>query len=142
MIPFGDKTVTLYNRYQHKIEGKTVTEYVRRAMTGCFWKNERVMTFAENVKLATFKTVCKIPESALYVDPLTWADDDADRANHFTLALGDVIVLGAVTDEVGESMSITALLAKYKPSGAMTVEVAADNTGSMRALGHYKATGA
>lgn len=142
MIPFGDKTVTLYNRYQHKVDGKTVTEWVRRVLTGCFWKNERVMTFAENIKLATFKTVCKIPESALYVDPLVWAAEDTDRDECFTLALGDVIVLGEVTDEVGESLSITALLAKYKPSGAMTAEIVANNTGTMRALGHYKATGA
>ena len=139
MIPFGTETVTLYNRRETKdANGRTLVSWVRTALTGCSWvrRMERVrdsttVTMAEMI-------VCRIPESDAYRAPEAW-DALAATTGLFTLAPGNIIVHGTVTDTITTS---AALVDKYKRQGVMTVQSVADNTRVLLRTGHYVARGA
>jgi hypothetical protein len=82
--------------------------------------------------------VCRIPASNAYRAPEEW-DALTATTGLFTLAPGDIIVHGTVTDTITTS---AALVDKYKRQGVMTVASVADNTRVLFRTGHYVARGA
>lgn len=140
MIPFGTETITLYNRREVRdaITQRTTVSWVRTALTGCSWarRMERVrdgptVTSAEVI-------TCRIPESTAYRTPSAW-DALTVTTGLFTLAPGDIIVRGTVTDTITAS---AALVDKYRRQGVMTVQTTQDNTRPLFRTGHYCARGA
>ena len=139
MIPFGDETVTLYNRRETKdTAGRTVVTWYRTPLTGCSWtrRMERVRDGTAYVQAEII--VCRIPESNAYRKPEEW-DALTATTGLFTLAPGDIIVRGTVTDTI---TTAAALVDKYKRQGVMTVASATDNTRPECLTRHYLAKGA
>jgi len=143
MITFGSEAVTLYNRRESKdANGRTVVTWQRKELRGCFWTQRLERVRDSNSVVMTEVTVCKIPEDPAYRDPAEW-DALADPTGYyFTLAPGDIIVKGVVSDAIGSSLTAAALVDKYKRSGVMTVTSVKNNAGSGYPLRHYLAKGA
>lgn len=142
MIPFGTETVTLYNRRETKDEnGRTVVAWYRTVLAGCFWTLKRARIWDGTAVVLTDEVTCRIPEDMRYRSPADW-DALTDAAGYFTLAPGDIVVRGAVADEIGTSFKASDLIAKYKRAGVMTVNAAQDNVRPSFPLGHYLAKGA
>lgn len=140
MIPFGSETVTLYNRRETKdaVTQRTTVSWVRTVLTGCSW-TRRMERVRDGTTVTLVEAItCRIPESSAYRKPEEW-DKLTNATDLFTLAPGDIIVRGAVTDTV---TTATALVDKYKRQGVMTVASAKDNTVSLFRTGHYVARGA
>lgn len=141
MLPFGAETVTIYNRRETKdANGRTVVTWHRRVLAGCFWTS-RIRHVRDGMATVLAEMiVCKIPERADYRTPAKW-DALASVTNVFTLAPGDIIVRGAVTDTIGPKLTAAALVDKHKRGGVMTVTSAANNVRPGLPLGHYRAEG-
>jgi hypothetical protein len=143
MIPFGDEAVTLYNRRETKDEatGRTAVSWIRTALTKCSWARriERVRDGTAYVLAESI--VCRIPESNAYRAPEVW-DALTSTTGLFTLAPGDIIVRGTVTDTIGPALTSAALVDKHRRGGVMTVASATDNTRPGCLTGHYLARGA
>ena len=77
------------------------------------------------------------PADPDYLSPGAWDALDAPEGT-FTLAAGDILVYGAVEDEITEDFSAAALLKKYERGGAMVVQSAKENT-ALCGLAHYVA---
>ncbi|MEA4899320.1 MAG: hypothetical protein VB065_14050 [Eubacteriales bacterium] len=141
MIPFAGATVTLYNRREGKdANGRTVVTWHRTVQHNCFWTRRTVRAIENgNVKIGEV-LVCKIPESPAYLPPDEWATL-TDPTGRFTLWAGDIIVLGDVPDEIGPSLTESALRMKYARRGLMVVTSAKDRCISGAGLRHYLAEG-
>lgn len=141
MLPFGTETITLYNRRETKdANQRTVVTWHRRVLAGCNWSQRVKHVWNGTAVVLADVTTCKIPERVDYRTPAEW-DALASVANVFTLAPGDIIVRGAVTDTIGPTLSAAALIDKHKRSGAMTVTSATNNVRPGLPLGHYRAEG-
>jgi len=139
MIPFGTETVTLYNRRETKdANGRTLVSWVRTALSGCSWVRRTERVRDGTAVTSTEIIVCRIPESNAYRAPEVW-DALTNPIGLFTLAPGDIIVHGTVTDTITTS---AALVDKYKRQGVMTVASVADNTRVLFRTRHYVARGA
>lgn len=142
MMPFASETVTLYNRREGKdASGRTVVTWHRTELPGCFWTRRMERVREGNTMALTETIVCKIPESQRYLSPADW-DAPSNPTDRFTLAPGDIVVRGAVTDEIGTALKATDLIEKHRRGGVMTVASAQDNTRPGFPLGHYLAKGA
>lgn len=142
MIPFGTEAVTLYNRRETKdTAGRTVVTWYRTELLGCSWTRRMERVLQGTAYVQTEIIVCRIPESDDYRKPEEW-DALTATTGLFTLAPGDIIVHGIVTDTIGASLTASALVDKYKRHGVMTVQSAADNTPVLFRTGHYVARGA
>jgi hypothetical protein len=142
MIPFGTESVTLYNRRETKdANGRTLVTWVRTELTKCSW-TRRMERVRDSTTVTTAEMiVCRIPESDAYRKPEVW-DALTATTGLFTLAPGDIIVHGTVTDTIGPALTSAALVDKYKRQGVMTVASVADNTRVLFRTGHYVARGA
>lgn len=140
MIPFAGETVTLYNRRkQVSTDGKTAETWVRRVLTDCSWVRTHERVRSDTEVGYTSSVTCRIPASADYLPPAEW-DALSDPAGKFTLAAGDVLVFGAVADEVSAALPIGELVKKHERRGAIVVSSAKDNSRN-GVLPHYVARG-
>lgn len=140
MIPFAGETVTLYNRRkQVSTDGKTAETWVRRVLTDCSWVRTHERVRSDTEVGYTSSVTCRIPASADYLPPAEW-DALSDPAGKFTLAAGDVLVFGAVADEVSAALPIGELVKKHERRGAIVVSSAKDNSRN-GILPHYAARG-
>ena len=140
MIPFAGETVTLYNRRkQVSTDGKTAETWVRRVLTGCSWVRTHERVRSETEVGYTSSVTCRIPASSDYLPPDQW-DALSDPSGKFTLAAGDVLVFGAVADEVSAALPIGELVKKHERRGAIVVSSAKDNSRN-GILPHYAARG-
>lgn len=141
MIPFADKTVTLYNRRDDKDDnGRTIVTWRRTALAGCSWTRRTVRGLDNGTAKIGETLICKIPESPAYLPPDIWAGLE-DVEGYFTLWAGDIIVCGEVTDEIGNGLTETALRAKYARRGVMVVTSAKDRCMTGTSLRYYVAEG-
>lgn len=142
MIPFGMEIVTLYNRHETKDEnGRTVAIWYRTVLAGCSWTLKRIRAWDGTAVILTDEITCRIPEDARYRSPAEW-DALVVMTSNFTLAPGDIIVRGSVTDEIVAAFKASDLIAKYRRAGVMTVNAAQDNFRLGFPIGHYCAKGA
>ena len=138
MIPFARETVTLYNRLRIVGEdGRAQEAWRRRVLHGCSWVRAHERVRDDGVVRYAASTVCRIPASPDYLSPGEWDEKGAPEGT-FTLAAGDILVRGAVEDEITEDFSAAALLKKYERGGAMVVQSAKENT-ALSGLAHYVA---
>jgi hypothetical protein len=132
MKTFHDMTV--FNKYT----ASGAEAYQRTQIEGVNWENRK----ASNVlrtggTIAADQAVVYIPfaRDADYLDPKAW-NALSSKTGKWTLAVGDYIVKGLVTDTIGASFTITALKAKYDDVLQVT-SVDKMDMGSL-ALRHWK----
>jgi hypothetical protein len=96
--------------------------------------------------LETKNIVCRIPKDDKFVTKRVWKTlTDSEKATHFTLSNGDIIVLGEVTDVIDEytdGQRSTDLLAKYKEfDECLEIDAYVNNTGEGLGVEHYRIVG-
>ena len=138
MIPFAKDSLTLYNRVRNVgADGRTAETWRRRVLTGCSWVRAHERVRDDGIVRYAASVVCRIPADPDYLSPGAWDALDAPEGT-FTLAAGDILVRGAVEDEITENFSAAALLKKYERGGAMVVQSAKENM-ALSGLAHYVA---
>lgn len=128
-------TITLYNKYVERLDGRNVTKWKRTVLNECYFGTETVKQLNGNVLSQADSFVCRIPQSKAYTDSFKGERDK------FTLKPDDIIVKGNITDEIADvqGMRITDLMQKYKGS-CFTVRAVSDNT-LLEYAPHYRASG-
>lgn len=139
-----DTPLTIYNRHEDKITN--VVKWYRHTVEKCFWKYTGNKVTIGDTVLETNTTICRIPKSENFKEKYEWEELPNDlKAGYFTLGQGDIIVKGAVDEEIDEYVSkkrSTDFLAKYKKlQGCISIETVAVNTGIGRNNEHYYVTG-
>jgi len=103
--------ITLYNK--HNVSGDAV--YQRLVVNSVTWQNARaVLNLGSGGVMADNKVTVYIPgaRGSNYLDPREWQALD-DKVGKWTLQEGDILVRGAVTDEIFASFTASDLKAKY-----------------------------
>ena len=142
--PWWEKTITVYNRYEDPTT--RVITWHRHKIDDCFWTYEGNQLTIGNTTLETNTTICRIPQDKLYLEKYQWnALPNDSLNNYFTLGVGDIIILGDVSDVVDEYASghrSTDLINKYKDlQGCIIVQNVVNNTGTARCIPHYLVRG-
>ena len=138
MIPLARETATLYNRrLVAGADGRAREVWRRRVLRGCSWVRAHERVRDDGIVRYAASVVCRIPASLDYLPPGEWDARGAPEGT-FTLAAGDILVYGAVEDEIADGFSAAALLKKYERGGAMVVQSAKENT-AVPGLAHYVA---
>lgn len=119
MIPLGREAVTLYRRVAQQSGGRTRISWQRISLDGCSWRHAARYSLSN-----AHEVVCRIP---------------ADQTRP---AIGDVLVLGHVEDEIGTAVQLCEMLEKYREvPGAFRVQAINDNHRAGFPLPHYAARG-
>ena len=148
-FPWWDKTITIYN----KIVDPTTSRisWQRTVVNNCFWKAENIMFSMGRYGVSTIgvltenKTIiCRIPADSRFVDKRTWKELE-DKTDYFTLANGDIIILGEVEDVIDEYTAgkrSTDLISKYKGyDECLEVDTYVNNVQTGVDLAHYRVVG-
>lgn len=145
-FPWWDKTVTIYNKVVDPTTQR-ITWYKNTA-ENCFWKyvNNSYTIRGSMITLDTKDVICRIPKTDKFVDKKTWRElKDEERKDYFTLANGDIIILGEVEDVIDEYTAgkrSTDLVAKYKEDDAcIEIDTYVDNCQTGVNLEHYRIVG-
>lgn len=146
MNSFGswwDTTLTIYNKYTDP--QTRVVRWHRHVVENAFWKAGNGKITIGNVTLTSDDIICRIRIDPNFLEKHEWINIPNDKmSNYFTLGVGDIIVKGAVTDDIDEYTSgkrSTDLLNKYKDlQGCFQIKVWSNNTGH-RGNEHYFASG-
>ena len=125
-------TVTVFNKYKNNANE---TLWKRTVLENCYFGAETAQKLNGNILSSENSFVCRILKNKAYTDKFKGEN------NKFTLAPGDVIVKGNVTDEIKDvsGRRITDLLQKYKGE-CFTVKSFSDNT-LLRHKPHYRVRG-
>lgn len=139
-----DTTLTIYNQFKDPVT-RVVTWY-RTVVGGSFWKYTGNKVTVGSVELQTNTTICRIPMNDKFLERYVWEALPNDQmSNFFTLSPGDIIVKGAVDEEIDETVSghrSTDFIAKYKRlQGCIEIQSWANNTGVGRNDKHYYVVG-
>lgn len=120
MIPLGREAVTLYHRRtEADAQGRTILAWQRISLDGCSWRHAARYSLSN-----AHEVVCRIP------------------AGQTRPVIGDVLVLGSVTDEIASAVELAELLEKYREiPGAFRVSAINDNVREGFPLLHYAARG-
>jgi hypothetical protein len=139
-----DQTTTVYNKFENP-STRVITWY-KTVLKNCFWKHaENKLTVGETT-LETAVTLCRVPVSGQFLEKYEWEKlTDAERSNYFTFGPGDILVRGAVEDQVNEyqqGQRSSDLMKKYKNlQGCMLIQQCSVNTGRGRGNEHYLVKG-
>lgn len=139
-----ETTVTIYNQYTDPVT--QVVSWYKQEITDCFWNLSGTKVNIGDVTLDSKQVLCRIPKDARFLEKKDWnALSAIDKAKHFTLSQGDILVKGKTTDVIDEYQSghrSTDLLSKYREYQAgMEVNEYSNNTGTGRNNEHYLARG-
>lgn len=139
-----DTAITLYNRYEDA--ATSLITWHRTVIDGCFLKNANNKVTVGQTVLETNDIIVRIPESDKFKAYGDWTAEPNDiMSDYFTLHQGDIIVKGAVDEEIDEYTNgrrATDFLSKYKEIGVcLTVSTWQDNTGAGRVAPHYYVRG-
>lgn len=135
-----DTSLTIYNKFE---DPQThVISWFRFTVDNCFWRYVGDKVNINDIVLETNNIIARIPKNDAFLEKHIWVTKPNDQmAGYFTLAPGDIIVKGIVTDVINEYASgqrSSDLLAKYKQlQGCMEVQEVAINTGIGRNNEHY-----
>ena len=102
MIPFGDKTVTIFH-----VEGGTV---IKAVLSGCSISTKMSRTVFDGVVSIAAESICRAP------------------AIDFMPKSGDVIVPGECDDTVINAIELSRLLDRMRLCGAFQIETVSNNT--------------
>lgn len=103
-IPFGNQDVTLIHRTEYVVGGKTSVLYSCIHLSGCSWIRKHVRNVADNSATYIEEVTCRIPH-------------EQTKPN-----LGDLLILGNVTENVSGKADYQGLIEKYKQNGAFIAE--------------------
>lgn len=150
-FPFAwwNKTITVYNRIIDTSTNRI--SWQKTTVTNCFWKCAnniynmgRYGMSSLGIRVETKEVICRIPKDDRFVDKKTWRSL-TDKSGHFTLANGDIVILGDVEDTIDEYATgkrSTDLIAKYKEEDAcLEVDTYVDNVQTGVGLEHYRVVG-
>lgn len=137
-------TVTIYNKYEDP-QTNLVT-WFKHTVEGCFWKDISDKVKVGQTVLATDNIVCRIPEQESFKERYEWISLPNDEmAEYFTLGVGDIIVKGAIDEDIDEYVTghrSTDFIKKHKNlQGCMEIEKSAINVGVGRCNPHYYVKG-
>lgn len=139
-----DTTLTIFNKYQDP--SSDAVTWFKFTVPGCFWKyTGNKVTIGETV-LESNTSICRIPQNDAYLERYLWEGlSDEEKAQHFTLGIGDIIIKGGadeVIDEYTDGKRSTDILDKYKGlQGCIVIEAFAENVGGGRNHPHYYVSG-
>lgn len=139
-IPFANDTVTVYNGVRSVGGGRTGLSWHRRVIDGCRWGVEVYFNEKGGATAPGAKVLIDIPSDTDFVSRGEW-DALEDKTGKFTLAAGDIAVLGIAEDEISGAVTPDALLAKYRLSGAVIINSVTERAGAGVPLGHYRVCG-
>lgn len=137
-------TVTIYNRYE---DAQTnLVSWFRTKVDGTFWKYTGNKVVVGNTVLETKDIICRLRKDKRFLEKQDWITVPNDlMPQYFTLAQGDIIVKGDVSDEINEyvsGMRSSDLKKKYKSlQGCIEIQEWANNTGGGRGNEHYYVKG-
>lgn len=143
-FPWWNKKLTIYNKVVDSTTQRA--SWVSTVLENCFWKNVNGTYYAGKMKFETKDIICRIPKSEKFVSKRVWDTLTSEqREGHFTLANGDIIILGEVEDVIDEYTSgkrSTDIVEKYKKyDECLQIDKYVDNTGDGMALEHYRIIG-
>jgi len=144
MLPFADKTITLYNRieFDDVITNKTNTAWHRTVLNGCTWSKSLQALQVGNIEISSDDYVVKIPQSTKFVEKWDYKKLSLEeQKTFFTGDIGDIVILGVAEEEIAINGSVTGLKSKYE-GRILTVKGFSNNTGENIPLGHYQIIGA
>ena len=139
-----NQTITVYNKFEDT-QSKKIT-WFKTVLDNCFWKNTCDKVIMGQTAIETYNTICRIPKDDNFMEKYLWYElDEEQKAEKFTLGAGDIIVRGAVDEEIDEydkGKRSSDFLNKYnKLQGCMLVERVSINTDGGRHNEHYYAKG-
>lgn len=139
-----DSEITVFNRYED--EQTHIISWYKTVLDKCFYKNVGERVQINDVSVDTNNIICRIPKKENYKAPHLWvALPNDEKPGYFTLKQGDIIVYGAVSDDIDEYTAgnrSSDILTKYKAlQGCLTIQEVADNTGVGRGDEHYRVNG-
>ena len=132
-----NETITLYNRYQTLVSGKTTTKWNKTVLSDCFFGHQKNQTVDGLTIVSNNTFIVRIPANSAYLSPEAYYAFGG-KTGTFTINKGDIIVRGIVTDTLADNDSGSALLTKYF-GRAFTVNRAVDNS-KLTYTGHYMAS--
>jgi hypothetical protein len=140
IFPWWNTTITIFNKYEDT-QTRIITWY-KTVVENCFWKVSGNIVYLNDSKLDTDTLTVRIPKDDRFLEKYLWIDiSSTEKAQHFTLSTGDIIVKGTVQDEINEYTSghrSSDFLQKYKDlQGCMIVNTFSDNSGIGRGQPHY-----
>lgn len=139
-----DTTVTIYNRYEDP--QTNIVSWFRTVVHNAFWKYSGNKITVGNTVLETKDIICRLRKDDAFLEKHQWLALPNDKmSEYFTLAEGDIIVKGEVSDTIDEYVSgkrSSDLKKKYKAlQGCLEIQVWANNTGGGRGNEHYYVKG-
>jgi len=138
-----DKTITIYNKFEDP--QTRVVRWYRNVLNNCFWKNSFQRLKIGEVEVQTDSIICRIPPKNNFLTRPEWLNVPNDtKADYFTLAQGDIVILGEIEDNINEYESghrSSDILNKYKAYGSMVIDRCNDNTGANLGIPHYHIEG-
>lgn len=138
-----ENTITVYNSYT---DSQSVVHWFRTVITDCFWKFTGAEVRVGDTILDSKAMLCRIPKDSRFLEKQEWILlTDEQKAEHFTLAQGDIIVKGECTfviDEYTKGSRSSDLLGQYREYQAcLEITEWSNNTGAGRNEEHYLARG-
>ena len=122
MIPFGNETVTLVQRTETTVNGKTQVEYSTEQLTGCSWQRSTRFVRNDSAIVTEESIVCRIP------------------AGQVKPRQGDLLILGSADVTVTSWTQYQGLIEQYRDSdGAFVVGSVKDNARPGMPVPHYAA---
>ena len=132
-----NETITIYNRYQTLVSGKTTTKWNRTVLSDCFFGHQKNQTVDGLTIVSSNTFIVRIPANSAYLSPEAYYALDT-KTGKFTINKGDIIVRGNVPDVLADNDSGSALLTKYF-GRAFIINRAVDNS-KLEYTGHYLAS--
>lgn len=134
--PWWDTTVTIYNRYEDP-QTKVVT-WFKNTVDGCFWKYQHDKLTIGQTVLESNKTICRIRKDERFLEAYAYRDlVNTEKPEYFTLAKGDIVIKGDVSDTIDEYTKghySTDLVKKYKAlQGCIEIDHVSVNANGGRA---------
>ena len=140
-----DDTVTIFNKVVDKANNGQIKWY-RYVIHDCFYSHTLDRVMIGHTAVASNISTCRIRVTDAFVEPSVWMKlQDDERANHFTLRMGDIIVAGEVDFEIDEYVKgqrSSDLVQEYSEwPGCFTIETVNINVGGGRGNEHYHVKG-
>ena len=123
MIPFGNEHVTLIQRLEIIINGKTDVRYARHILSGCSWKMKSDWRLVGTEMQRVTEVVCKIPPGQVTPSP------------------GDYLFRGYMQEVIDSPHSLNKAINAHRVNGAMRVASISNNALASLPLPHIAARG-
>jgi len=148
-FPWWDKTITIYNKYVNPTTQRV--SWYRTVVDNCFWKSQHLVFSMGRYGVSTIGVItenqtiiCRIPKDDRFVEKGAWRDLE-NKSTKFTLASGDIIILGNVEitlDEYTPGLRSSDILARYREYDAcLEIDEYVNNVQTGVGLEHYRVTG-